>query len=194
MAAGATAHDVARELRKRLPDVGILKVHKLLYYCQGWHLAWTDEPMFPDRVEAWTNGPVVADVWHTEDKGYPTPPPVTLDASQLATIGYVVSRYGQLTGKQLIVQTHEETPWRTVSMATDNPWGTHDPEIPHELMRDYFANEDEDEVALRALADQAIEDPDIYRSVVDSIAAAKKQPPEVDDLDKIADFVASYRP
>ncbi len=30
-----SAHDVARELRNRLPDAGDLKVHKLAYYCQG---------------------------------------------------------------------------------------------------------------------------------------------------------------
>jgi Protein of unknown function (DUF4065) len=55
-----SAHDVARELRQRLPYAGDVKIHKLAYYCQGWHVAWTGEPMFREAVEAWTNGPVVA--------------------------------------------------------------------------------------------------------------------------------------
>jgi hypothetical protein len=30
-----SALDVATELRKRLPGVGVKKLHKLLYYCKG---------------------------------------------------------------------------------------------------------------------------------------------------------------
>ena len=47
-----SAHDVARELRQRLPDPGDVKIHKLAYYCQRWHLARTGEPMFPEAIEA----------------------------------------------------------------------------------------------------------------------------------------------
>ena len=56
-----SAHDVAREIRQQLPRVGILKLQKLLYYCQGWYIAWTDAPLFGEQIEAWANGPVVAD-------------------------------------------------------------------------------------------------------------------------------------
>ena len=36
-----SAHDVARELRARRPELKTVQVHKILYYAQGWHLAWT---------------------------------------------------------------------------------------------------------------------------------------------------------
>jgi uncharacterized phage-associated protein len=29
-----------------------MRLQKLLYYCQGWHLAWYGRPLFEDRVEA----------------------------------------------------------------------------------------------------------------------------------------------
>ena len=36
-----------------------LKLQKLLYYMQGFHLAFFDEPFFNESIEAWTYGPVV---------------------------------------------------------------------------------------------------------------------------------------
>ncbi len=36
-----------------------LKLQKLLYYAQGFHLALYDEPLFPEAIEAWTHGPVL---------------------------------------------------------------------------------------------------------------------------------------
>ncbi len=35
-----------------------LKVQKLLYYIQGYHLAYFDEPVIEDDFEAWVHGPV----------------------------------------------------------------------------------------------------------------------------------------
>lgn len=89
-----SAHDVARELRQRLADAGDVKVHKLAYYCQGWHLAWTGAPMFREVIEAWTNGPVVADLWHDEQRGRARPPIQRLTDEQVAVVDYVVGRYG----------------------------------------------------------------------------------------------------
>ncbi len=40
-------------------DVTPLKLQKLLYYCQGYALALTGKPLFPEPVEAWRYGPVV---------------------------------------------------------------------------------------------------------------------------------------
>lgn len=55
-----SAHDVAAELRKRLPGVDDQKLHALLYYCQGHHLAHTSEPLFHEEIHA-----VGDDFWHT---------------------------------------------------------------------------------------------------------------------------------
>lgn len=107
-----SAHDVARELMARLPRLGEVKLHKLLYYCQGWHLGWTGEPLFRETIEAWANGPVVADLWRARKYGREDPAIRKLDASMLGTIGYVVSRYGAFSGMELIRLTHSEDPWR----------------------------------------------------------------------------------
>ncbi len=89
-----SAHDVAREIRRRLSGIGSLKLHKLLHYIQGFHLALTGKPLFSERIEAWTNGSVVARLWREERDG-DIPPPLDLTDEQLATIAYVTGRYRQ---------------------------------------------------------------------------------------------------
>jgi uncharacterized phage-associated protein len=108
------ARDVAAELRKRIPDLGIKKLHKLLYYCQGHHLAVYNEPLFDETITAWDMGPVVGSFWHEErNPGLVVLEPInSLPEEALNTIGYVVSRYGALTGADLEHLTHGEAPWR----------------------------------------------------------------------------------
>lgn len=107
-----SAHTIAAELRERLPGVGTKKLHKLLYYCQGHHLATCGTPLFRDTISAWDMGPVVASLWGQESRSEaPEPDPTPLSEAELNTIGYVVSRYGALTGADLERLTHGETPW-----------------------------------------------------------------------------------
>ena len=108
----ASAHDVAAAIRQRLPGVGTLKLHKLLYFCQGHHLAFANVPLFEEPIEAWDHGPVVADLWRAEKHDLVHAEVAALDNSELNTIGYVVSRYGNNTGRDLETLTHNEGPWR----------------------------------------------------------------------------------
>ena len=55
----ATVHDVAAAILEREGPMTAMKLQKLVYYCQAWHLVWDEEPLFPERIEAWANGPVV---------------------------------------------------------------------------------------------------------------------------------------
>lgn len=139
-----SAHDVAGELRNRLPGIGVVKLHKLLYYAQGWHLTWTGEPLFREGIKAWANGPVVAELWADEKHGRGRPAPTRLSGDQLSTIDYVVERYGTFTGTDLIRLTHAEAPWRDVS-ETDDPSAMSDPVISHEALRDWFQRDKEHE-------------------------------------------------
>src|SRR3712207_5542810 len=62
------AADVAAEIRARLGGVPVKKLHKLLYYCQGHHLAATGQPLFSESVSAWDMGPVVGQLWKSEQE------------------------------------------------------------------------------------------------------------------------------
>lgn len=107
------ASDVAAELRTRFgARVNPVQLHKLLYLCQAWHAVWTDEPLFVESIEAWDNGPVVAELWRAEKYRFPAvSSPESMGDTGIATIDYVVTRYGHLTPNELIEFTHKDGPW-----------------------------------------------------------------------------------
>jgi uncharacterized phage-associated protein len=132
----ASVHDVAAALRRRLPGLGKKQLHKLLYYCQGHHLAGTGNVIFSENLYAWDMGPVVASLWREERDQAPQPEPHVLTEAELNTIGYVASRYGRLSGNDLERLTHSEDPW----LAADRRrlHGGSD-RIEHEWLRAFFA-------------------------------------------------------
>lgn len=135
-----SAHDVADELRRRLGDIGTVKLHKLLYYVQGWHIARTGGPVFEESIKAWANGPVVADLWADEKHGRGRPARANLDPSSLATIEFVIERYGEFSGAELIRLTHGEDPWRELS-ESDDPAISADSEITTDALADWFTKD-----------------------------------------------------
>ncbi len=137
------AHQVAAELRRRLPGVGVKKLHKLLYYCQGHHLATFEEPLFIESISAWDMGPVVGRLWKSEKELGVADDEETLDEAFLNTVGYVVSRYGALSGNDLERLTHSEDPWIDAD-SNRNKGETH--RIGNDTIAEYFrANGVDDE-------------------------------------------------
>jgi len=51
--------DVATYILGKHGPMTHMKLQRLVYYSQAWHLAWDGVPLFPERIEAWANGPVV---------------------------------------------------------------------------------------------------------------------------------------
>jgi uncharacterized phage-associated protein len=62
-----SARMVARYIRLIAEDkddlISHLKLHKLMYYAQGYHLAIHGTPLFPEEIRVWTYGPAVPDLW-----------------------------------------------------------------------------------------------------------------------------------
>ncbi|UOY03630.1 Panacea domain-containing protein [Blastococcus sp. PRF04-17] len=175
-----SAHDVARALRARLPGIGTLKLQKLLYYCQGHHLAATEEPLFTETVKAWDNGPVVAEFYGAERYGAPAPEPRELSEAQLNTIGYVVSRYGALTSRDLINMTHNERPYKLADL--DREPGT-SARIEIEWMREYFSSEG------AAAEDELDIDPDRLQEMLTKAEERRGQPGQPDSIDRILERI-----
>jgi uncharacterized phage-associated protein len=144
--ADLSAREVAAEIRRRLPGVGVKKLHKLLYYCQAHHVAAMSKPMFTEPISAWDMGPVVAPLWYRENQGSPDPPRPTASASlgepELNTIGYVLSRYGKLSGIDLERLTHSEGPWIQADAARRSD-GARTAPISLESLRAFFTRERE---------------------------------------------------
>ena len=140
-----SARDVAAAVRVRLPSVPTKKLHKLLCYAQGHHLATFHRPLFVEPVSAYDMGPVVGQLWYAEKNGVPMAPPVDLDEAQLNTVGYVVARYGGLSGRDLEILSHGERPWQRANHGREP--GT-SARIDLRWLEEYFLEPDEDQLPL----------------------------------------------
>ena len=113
----AHVNDVATYILERQGRMTTMKLHKLLYYCQAWHLVWDEEPLFEDRIEAWRDGPVVPRVYelHRGKFQISEPPgpgdPADLEKNEIETIDAVLTAYGDSPAYELSRLTHEEGPW-----------------------------------------------------------------------------------
>jgi uncharacterized phage-associated protein len=133
-----SAHDVAAILRAQMPGLPTQKLHKLLYYVQAHHLAAVGEPLFAESVAAWDRGPVVSALWESERDNAPAPPARQLTDGQCNIIDYVISRYGNLSGTDLVHLTHAEDPWLLADR--DRPSGG-SVRIRNAWMREYFQSD-----------------------------------------------------
>jgi uncharacterized phage-associated protein len=139
-------------LKRQDPDAGDLmsnlKLQKLVYYAQGFHLAMLDAPLFNERIEAWEHGPVCVDLYHrykTYASG-PIPIPYEADAYDVfndksrEVLDMVHTYYGQFSAWKLRNLTHTDAPWVT---AYNKGKG----EITHESLKSYFKTQlvDDDE-------------------------------------------------
>ena len=101
------ALDVLKYINETNRPFGEVQYQKFLYYVQAWSLAWDGVPMFEDKIEAWTMGPVVPSARHYQGvRGR-----YDLTDAQKAKIDAVVGYYRQWSGKTLADMTHTERPW-----------------------------------------------------------------------------------
>lgn len=138
-----TCHDVARYFLSLVNAeegdlMSNLKLQKLVYYAQGFHLALNGAPLFPEPIEAWTHGPVVPELYHSfkEYGGGPIPTVTDLDFSRYSPevrelLDEVYSVYGQYSAWRLAEMTHNEPPWQRAAEARGV--------IAHDVMREHFA-------------------------------------------------------
>lgn len=140
------AYDVNEIAKKIISKVDLdagdamtnLKLQKLLYYMQGFHLAMFDKPLFDNEIEAWMYGPVVPAVYENyspqgknllyNEEGYT---PIQLQDEEEDLFNQVYEAYGQFSAVKLMNMTHDETPWKSVEIGKGNI-------ISHKLLKDYF--------------------------------------------------------
>lgn len=98
-----------------------LKLQKLLYYAQAWHLAIGGEELVKDEFEAWVHGPVARAIYERfQGKSWQplsinqlaTDPAKELNDDMRGFLDEVWDIYGQFGAKRLEVLTHSEAPWK----------------------------------------------------------------------------------
>jgi uncharacterized phage-associated protein len=111
------ANDIASVIIARSGSfIGAMQLQKLLYYMQAWHLAITDRPLFNEECRAWTDGPVVSEVWiarkNPDTRAAGRRLTVELDETASDIVDLVLQTYGSMSGDELSALAHTEVPWR----------------------------------------------------------------------------------
>ena len=95
-----------------------MKLQKLVYYAQAWALVWDEEPLFPEHIEAWANGPVVPALYARHQGQFKVTSelingdPTQLASAQKETVDAVCDAFCTLNAQELSDMTHAEAPWR----------------------------------------------------------------------------------
>ena len=101
-----------------------LKLQKLLYYCEAYHLAYFDTSLINENFEAWVHGPVCRNVFNAlknksllhSDIGFDgsyTPVDIVkcvLSSDQISLMSEVINQLSTWSGIQLEASTNSELP------------------------------------------------------------------------------------
>lgn len=115
----ANVHDVAVYILEKIGKTSAMKLQKLVYYSQAWHLVWEEQALFPEKIEAWANGPVVRELYRDHRRRFEVTARTFSDGDsrrltqpERETVDAVVDSYGKLKAFELSEMTHREAPWR----------------------------------------------------------------------------------
>ena len=102
-----------------------MKLQKMLYYQQGYHLALFDEPLFEEELEAWMYGPVVPSVYefykeHGSNGIQSKQPVIKLTNKEEALFKEVYRTYDRYSATGLMNLSHSEKPWNSVPTGVGN--------------------------------------------------------------------------
>lgn len=119
-----------------------LKLQKLVYYAQAWHLGIYDTPLFDDDFEAWVHGPVIPLLFHKyKEFGWkpilkevqkPEFPPQLEEFLEDITEVYFIRE-----GLELEMMTTREDPWIYARKGLARDESSH-AIITKESMRSYY--------------------------------------------------------
>lgn len=118
-----------------------MKLQKMLYYQQGYHLAYFGTPLFNEDIEAWQYGPVVPSIYekfsHNGRNGImPEAKSFEFESDEEMNLFFkVYETYGQYSAYGLMELTHNETPWTEAK----RPLG-HGRIISKDIIKTYFSD------------------------------------------------------
>ena len=102
-----------------------LKLQKVLYYVEAWHLVFFNKSIVEDEFQAWVHGPVSKKLWNEvknlsvlySELEVSKPEKIIKDVEeklnqdQIDLINDVIKKYGKQSGYNLECLTHNELPW-----------------------------------------------------------------------------------
>ncbi|MER8916208.1 DUF4065 domain-containing protein [Mesorhizobium sp. M0761] len=140
----ANVFDVAQFILDEQGELSAMKLQKLVYYSQAWHMVWADDQIFHNRIEAWKDGPVCPDLWREHANTFKVSHIAKGNSANLSkrerrTIKNVLKFYGKRSAQWLSDLTHSEDPWldaRRGASAGDRSTA----EIKPSAMHEYYSS------------------------------------------------------
>ncbi|WP_298938434.1 type II toxin-antitoxin system antitoxin SocA domain-containing protein [uncultured Ruegeria sp.] len=120
-----------------------LKVQKLVYYTEAWHLAYFDRPLLAEDFQAWAHGPVVRALYlkyrNFSWDGLPVEKGAMPSEATQELLEAIYESYGQYSAKKLEEMTHSERPWLEARNGLP-PEAKSDTVISKLTMRNFYAS------------------------------------------------------
>lgn len=112
-----TIQDVAAYIVREFGALRAMKLHRLLFYCQAWHLVWEDTPLFEEDFEAWSSGPICRELYRNHRlamhiRDWPYGDATRLKEEEEMAVDAVLAHYGRYTGRELCALVHRAPPWK----------------------------------------------------------------------------------
>lgn len=142
----ANLFDVAKYITEKTGSVSAMKLQKLMFYSQAWHIVWVEEPLFPDDFQAWANGPVLPTLYarhrgqfKVDSTLFSTSDSSHLSAEERESVDKVLGFYGEHTAQWLSNLTHQERPWLE-ARGELAPGASSGAVIPHSALHEYYSS------------------------------------------------------
>lgn len=148
---------VIRFCQSNQMSISNLKLQKILYYIQAWHLVYFNKhPFFDDTPEAWINGPVYRKIYneykdcgreefsilednHSKEEAYKKALSfLNISKEQEEYLRASLLYFGSLSAQQLVMRTHLEKPWNEARNGLGELEYS-DKIISHEMMYEYYS-------------------------------------------------------
>lgn len=142
--ASQIAKYIIAEFQESEDPITNMKVQKLLYYVQGWHLGLYGTDAFTEELQAWVNGPVQYEVYQEYQSFSGAAITTKIERPQLPQnlikhIQEVLECYGGENPYTLVSMTHKEWPW--IEARDDLPEKVHSRNIiSKKTMKEYFTD------------------------------------------------------
>ena len=138
--------DIAAYILSKASPMSSMKLQKLVYYSQAWSLVWDEAELFPEKIRAWANGPVVYELFELHRGKFSVSQLARGNADLLSdvqreTVDAVLQTYGNLSGRQLSHLTHSEAPWQDARGDLPDT-ARSDAEITPDSLAQYYASLD----------------------------------------------------
>ncbi|TDQ11290.1 Panacea domain-containing protein [Pedobacter metabolipauper] len=147
---------LADYILKNYGPMSHLKLQKLVFYCQAYHLGYFNSPLIEDDFQAWVHGPVCRRVFDDQQdvsllhcdirySNYKNEDPdvvfsEALISSQKEFIKDILTDLAAWTGLELEACTHREKPW-IIGRIGYGPADRCEVIISKESMREFYSKE-----------------------------------------------------